>query len=90
MTTQAIVTPIIGANIGEHSTDAKFAPGTVIASTAAKSYTYAKAHAALAAATVVGLAANFDTLPSPAVGYTADIAVPAGSFFWVRKTASPF
>lgn len=78
---------LIGAGSDYVSTSPLFALGTVQVF-GHDAYTYASASAALAAADVVTLNGSYAT--GAGTGYTVPVAVPSGSYFWARKTTSPF
>lgn len=78
---------LIGAGSEYVSTEALFPLGTVQVF-GNKPYTYVKAGAAIDADDVVEVSAS-TFITESGTGFTAEVDVPSGSYFWIAQTANP-
>lgn len=83
------ITPSIGTPLTQTHKDAMVQPGSKVIGLDGHDHIYCRnaTGAQIAAATAVTLADPAMTITAGAGGFTTVVAVPAGEFGWVRKTA---
>lgn len=84
------ITPSLGVPLTQTHEAAMVQPGSKVTGLDGHDHIYVRnaTGATIAAATAVAITEPAFTIAAGAGGFTTNVAVPAGSYGWVRKTAT--